>query len=63
MRRYNSQDTVRSLFAVASSLEPASSSRQFDIMRTFPLTSLSDNLDLTIGEAGLSGSQVVMRWK
>ena len=62
-RRFAPTDTVRSVYALIASLEPESRDRAFEVMQSMPLKSLDDALDLTIAEAGLSGMQVVMRWK
>ena len=76
VRRYLTTDSVRVLFAVAAAATANDttdskaaviqhSSQPFDLMRSFPLTSLSegDSLEKTLGEMGLAGSQVIMRWK
>ena len=63
IRRYLSTDTVRSIFAVALANEPTALNRPFDLMLSFPLTNLSEMLNKTIGEAGLAGTQIVLRWK
>ena len=69
VRRYHASDHVRVLFAVAASAAASDAttttqSQSFDLMRSFPLTSLSegDSLDRTLEEMSLAGRQVIMRW-
>lgn len=73
-RRFARDQLLPSLFAVAASLESADSDnsnedtimgtriRKFDIFTSFPSTSLSQNLHLTLDQAGLANTRVIMRW-
>eukprot|EP01038_Epipyxis_sp_PR26KG_P008136 gene8136-11014_t len=61
-RRYNRNDTVQVLFAVAMTLESDASIRLFDLVTNYPIRSLSDLMDKTLQECNLFGSQVVFRW-
>lgn len=59
VRRFYGGNTVRELYAFVSTTlkEP----RPFDLL-IYPSTSLSDKLDLTLEEASVAGSQIIMRW-
>ena len=54
------QDKVRSLYAVAAN-DPLSEGRPFELASGFPKLVTLDQLDQTLEEAGLVGSQVTLR--
>ena len=65
VRRFHKTDLIRNIFSFANSLcleKEETSGRNFDICTAYPSRSLIHHLDMTILEAGVSGSQVIMRW-
>lgn len=66
VRRYHKTDLVQSVYAFAQSLsvekDEANTGKSFDLCTAYPSLSLSDLKTKTIGEAGIAGSQVIMRW-
>jgi len=62
VRRFHKNDLVKSIFAVLLNDIPEAATREFDVVTSFPTRSLSSILETTINEAGLGGSQVIMRW-
>lgn len=63
VRRYRVTDTVRGLFAVTRGAIAQPDIRGgFELSTAFPKRELSECLDMTLEEAGLKGTQVVMRW-
>ena len=68
VRRFRKTDSVRCLYAFAQQMAAAEvagskgSGGAFDLFTVFPSTSLGGQVGLSLGEAGLAGSQVIMRW-
>ena len=66
VRRYHKTDLVQSVYSFAQSLsiekDAANKGKGFDLCTAYPSLSLSDLMTNTIGEAGIAGSQVIMRW-
>jgi len=68
VRRFRRTDTVRALYAYVqhtAAAEAAGSKGEggaFDVFTAFPSASLGTRLDETVADAGLAGSQVIMRW-
>ena len=63
VRRYRKSDIVRALYAVAQENVPeAKGGRAFDLVTSFPRTSLNDKIDSTLADAGVANSQVIMEW-
>jgi hypothetical protein len=65
VRKYKLTDTVRGLFAVSKNAlgdATGENGQSFELSTSFPKRELSECLDMTIEEAGLKGTQVIMRW-
>lgn len=64
VRRFRKDDLVRNIFAFANSLilEKEGAHKSFDLCTAYPSMSLRDNLTETIEAAGVSGSQVILRY-
>ncbi len=62
VRRYRSSDKVQGLFAVVAALEPEAATRAFDLVTRYPALSLVTCPESTLGECGLAGVQVIMKW-
>lgn len=65
VRRFYKTDLVRNIYSFANSLcleKAETTGRNFDICTAYPSMSMREHLDMTIFEAGVSGSQVIMRW-
>jgi hypothetical protein len=60
VRRFHRNDNVRQLYAVVD--EVAGHGRSFDLLSSYPATSLFDKMDATLEAASLAGSQIIMRW-
>lgn len=64
VRRFRKHDLVRNIFAFANSLilDKEGVHKSFDLCTAYPSMSLKDHLDETIEVAGVSGSQVILRF-
>jgi UBX domain len=64
VRRFRKNDSVQNIFAFANSLvvEKEGVYKSFDLCTAYPSMSLKDHLDETIEVAGVSGSQVILRF-
>ena len=64
VRRYLKTDTVKALHAAARDAVDGvqDTAGQFEMVTTYPAKNLSECLDSTLGEAGLAGAQVVLRF-
>ena len=62
IRRFNKTDLVQSIFAFIQNIIEETKLREFDVLSSFPSVSLLTKLNMTVEEASLSGSQVIMRW-
>lgn len=60
-RKYNKNDSIRSLFAVAIANDAGLVAGKFDLISRFPALNLSEHLDSTIGDSNLAGGQVFYR--
>lgn len=60
VHRFYRTDTVRQLYAFVDVVE--GQGRSFDLLSSFPVTSLFDKMNQTLEEASLAGSQIIMRW-
>ena len=69
VRKYHKTDLVRNVyaFALSISVEKQKESvefhgKSFGLFTAYPSMSLQDSLALTIEEAQIAGSQVILRW-
>jgi UBX domain len=64
VRRFRKNDSVQNIFAFANSLvlEKEGVHKSFDLCTAYPSMSLKDHLEETIEVAGVSGSQVILRF-
>jgi hypothetical protein len=67
VRRFHKSDQVRTIYSFAQKTGLDAEGRKegdklFDLFTVYPSMSLMNSLDATLQEAGLAGSQVVMRW-
>lgn len=64
IRRFYKQDKVKAIFAaIIAATDQSYESAPFDVVTSFPTTSLKDKLELSLEECGLINSQVIMRWE
>eukprot|EP00541_Cyclophora_tenuis_P008639 CAMPEP_0116559596 /NCGR_PEP_ID=MMETSP0397-20121206/10487_1 /TAXON_ID=216820 /ORGANISM="Cyclophora tenuis, Strain ECT3854" /LENGTH=406 /DNA_ID=CAMNT_0004085389 /DNA_START=1 /DNA_END=1221 /DNA_ORIENTATION=- len=64
VRKFSSSDTVRTIYAfVAHSSEEAKGGKPFSLMSGFPPKDLEGSIDSTIGDCGLAGQAITVRWK
>lgn len=64
VRRFLLTSTVDQLYCYVHSILPnTQKSKKFDLVTPFPRESLSSKLSQSIGDAGLAGSQVIMKWE
>jgi UBX domain len=62
VRRFNKGETVQVLFAFVHSTVPESRDRAFDLMTAYPAKSIKPLVESTVGEAGLGGSLLMIKW-
>jgi hypothetical protein len=64
VRRFNSSDPVKALFAfLAQSNDEAKQGREFILMAGYPPKDLRPDVDKTVEECQLSGQAITVRWK
>lgn len=64
IRRFHLNSSVEQFYSyIYSLLPPTDKDKKFDLFTPFPRESISSKIHLTIQEAGLSGSQIVMKWE
>lgn len=65
-RRFHKSDVVRNVYAFASMTCTSSGTddadRAFDLFTAYPSMSLIPSLELSVQDAGIAGSQVIMRY-
>jgi hypothetical protein len=64
-RRFHKSDVVRSVYAFASMICSASDKDEdkgFDLFTAYPSMSLLNSLAISVQDAGIAGSQVIMRY-
>lgn len=61
-RKFSENNTVRQVYAIVAATVPDAALRRFELLTSYPSATLSDKLDLTLKEAGIGGSQLMMRW-
>jgi hypothetical protein len=64
IRRFKKSEVVRGLYAFALSLTPeaVTEMKDFDLFTTYPPKCLREVLEVSMQDAGLAGSQVIIRW-
>ena len=69
VRRFHKSDLIRNIYAFAQDVSEEKSKesgdkggKSFDLFTAYPSMSLQDSLNHTVEEAGVAGSQVIMRW-
>lgn len=63
VRNYLLTDSIRVIYAAVVNQEQEAETREFELHQSFPRKCLGDVLDLSIGEAGLKGTKLIMIWK
>jgi hypothetical protein len=65
IRRFSLSSPVEQLYCYVLSLLPEEGQKhkRFDLLSPFPRESLQPKLSSTIAEAGLAGSQIIMKWE
>jgi hypothetical protein len=64
IRRFDLSSPVEQLYCYVHSLLPTDQrSKKFDLLTPFPRESLQSKASCTISEAGLAGSQIIMKWE
>ena len=57
-------DLVKNMYAYVNSILPEErSNKPFDLLTSFPRSSLNSKLEMKIEDAGLANSQVIMKWE
>lgn len=64
IRRFHLDSSVEQCYSYIYSLLPSTDKeKKFDLLTPFPRESISSKIHMTIQEAGLNGSQLVMKWE
>eukprot|EP00602_Paraphysomonas_sp_CaronLab_P010279 CAMPEP_0185019474 /NCGR_PEP_ID=MMETSP1103-20130426/2081_1 /TAXON_ID=36769 /ORGANISM="Paraphysomonas bandaiensis, Strain Caron Lab Isolate" /LENGTH=366 /DNA_ID=CAMNT_0027549805 /DNA_START=53 /DNA_END=1153 /DNA_ORIENTATION=+ len=64
VRRFMKSDLVKNMYAYVNSILPEErSNKPFDLLTSFPRSSLNSKLEMKIEDAGLANSQVIMKWE